>query len=322
MARYINPFTDFGFKLIFGTEQSKPFLISFLNSVLEDEPGYEPVVDISYNDKESPGETMYERNAIFDILCTTDKGHHFIVEMQNARQQFFIDRSIFYASRAISRQGERGNNWEFKLNPVYVISLLNFRISDLGTDIRTDAALCNLQSREMLSDRLRFIFIQLPNFKIEVPDDCVGNFDRWLYTLNHMEKMDRIPFAKDDNVFAKLSDIIDYANLSEAARNRYDADLQVYRDSRNQLAYALREGHAKGHAKGLEEGHAKGLEEGHAKGLEEGRKEGLEEGLAKGLEEGRKEGLFEVAKKMKNSGMDICEIARMTGVAECDIANL
>lgn len=53
MAKFINPFTEFGFKLIFGTEKSKPFLIHFLNAVLKDEPGYEEIVDIEYKDKES-----------------------------------------------------------------------------------------------------------------------------------------------------------------------------------------------------------------------------------------------------------------------------
>lgn len=101
MAKYINPFTDFGFKLIFGTEQSKPFLIDFLNAVLAEEPGYEPIVDLSYNDKERIGENDRERRVIYDVLCTTDRGHHFIVEMQNASQAYFEDRSIYYLSKAV-----------------------------------------------------------------------------------------------------------------------------------------------------------------------------------------------------------------------------
>lgn len=287
MAKYINPFTDFGFKLIFGTERSKPFLLSFLNAVLESEPGYETIVDIQYRDKEAQGDFIDERNVIYDIYCTTDKGHHFIVEMQNARQDSFMNRSVLYMSRAISRQAEKGSEWNFGLKPVYMISLLNFTIKDLGYAVRTDAALCNLRSKELLTNKIRFIFIQLPNFKVKVPDDCANNFERWLYTLNNMQSFDEMPFTKDDSVFADLEDVIDYANLSESDRNHYDYVQKRYLDNYHQFRTARLEAHA----------------------------EGREAGLAEGRAEGAKAKAIEIAKALKKNGLSIEQIASMTGLS-------
>ena len=77
MAKYINPFTDIGFKRIFGQELSKPLLLDFLNSLFEE-----------------------DRSLIYDIYCETDDGEKIIVEMQNKSQPFFKNRSISRSSSA------------------------------------------------------------------------------------------------------------------------------------------------------------------------------------------------------------------------------
>lgn len=91
----ISPFTDFGFKYIFGQENSKDILIDFLNTLLADEPGFETIVDVAYLDKEMPRGPESRRGVIYDIKCNTSSGKHFIVEMQNAYQSFFVNRSIY-----------------------------------------------------------------------------------------------------------------------------------------------------------------------------------------------------------------------------------
>ncbi len=80
MANYISPFTDWGFKRIFGQEYSKDLLISFLNDLLE---GEVHIKDVTFKDKELLPESKDLRGCIFDIFCETDEGKHFIVEMQN-----------------------------------------------------------------------------------------------------------------------------------------------------------------------------------------------------------------------------------------------
>jgi predicted transposase/invertase (TIGR01784 family) len=92
--KYINPFTDFGFKKIFGTEYNKDLLIDFLNQVLGDR---EQIKDLTYLNSEKLGKTQSDRKAIFDLYCENEQGDKFIIELQNVPQQYFKDRSVFYA---------------------------------------------------------------------------------------------------------------------------------------------------------------------------------------------------------------------------------
>ena len=101
--RYINPLTDFGFKKLFGTEVNKELLIDFLNEILPDKK----IKNLSYSSEENQGLTELDRKAIFDLYCIGNNGERFIVEMQKAKQNYFKDRSIFYASFPIQSQGKK-----------------------------------------------------------------------------------------------------------------------------------------------------------------------------------------------------------------------
>jgi predicted transposase/invertase (TIGR01784 family) len=90
--RYINPYTDFGFKKLFGTELNKDLLISFLNALFHDKP---EITDLTYMNTEHLGEGIIDRKAVFDVYCSLDDGSRIIVEMQKAEQQYFKDRSIY-----------------------------------------------------------------------------------------------------------------------------------------------------------------------------------------------------------------------------------
>lgn len=83
--KYVNPYTDFGFKLLFGTVMNKELLISFLNALLF---GEETVKDVTYLNTEHLGTQEYDRRAIFDVYCENEKGEKFLVEMQRGEQQF------------------------------------------------------------------------------------------------------------------------------------------------------------------------------------------------------------------------------------------
>lgn len=106
MGNFINPFTDEGFKRIFGQKISKPILLTFLNTLLE---GEYHIVDLKYLDKEQLGIADEDRSLIYDIYCEVDGGDHIVVEMQNKSQPYFKNRSIYYISRSIAMQGERGS---------------------------------------------------------------------------------------------------------------------------------------------------------------------------------------------------------------------
>lgn len=244
MGRFINPFTDVGFKLIFGQEVTKDLLIDFLNDLLS---GERHIRDITFLDKELPPEFQGDRGVIYDIYCTTDDGGHIIVEMQNCPQINFRERALFYLSHAITRQGERGAMWQFGLKAVYGVFFMNFRLGETSGKLRTDIVLTDRDTHEIFSDKLRFIFIELPSFTKE-EEECETDFERWIYVLKNMETLNRLPFKARKAVFEKLEKIVDIASLTREEREKYDESIKVYRDQLVTIAYAREEGMEKGRA--------------------------------------------------------------------------
>jgi predicted transposase/invertase (TIGR01784 family) len=98
---YINPFTDFGFKKIFGEEPNKDLLIDFLNTLL---PPEHQIVTLEYKKNEQLGINAVERKAVFDLFCENQNGEQFIVELQKEKQKYFKDRTVFYSTFPIRDQ--------------------------------------------------------------------------------------------------------------------------------------------------------------------------------------------------------------------------
>ena len=286
MARFINPFTDIGFKRIFGQEMSKPLLIDFLNNLLE---GERRIVDLSFLDKEQPSVYDGDRSLIYDIFCQTETGEKIIVEMQNRPQPNFKQRSIYYAAEAISRQGEKGTGWRYEVHPVYLVAFLNFSLSDIGARFRTDVALTDLENKTVFSDTLRLVYLQLPLFTKEA-DECDNDFERWIYVLKNMEVLNRLPWAAQNAVFKRLSEIAEVSALSREERLAYDEGLRKYRDTLNVMTGAV--------------------------------EEGLARGRVEGRVEGRAERDIEIARKMLTMGMTVEQIVQATGLDEKQIATL
>ena len=124
--RYISLLTDFGFKRIFGTAPNKDLLINFLNSLFD---GKQVIKNIMHLNSEHLGDRSSARKAIFDVYCEAENGEKFIVEMQNAFQEFFKDRALYYSTFPIREQAQRGGDWDFHLYPVYTIGLPNFNFA-------------------------------------------------------------------------------------------------------------------------------------------------------------------------------------------------
>lgn len=246
MGKFINPFTDVGFKLIFGREISKELLVDFLNCLLK---GERTVKDLQFVNKEMLPKFGDGRVSIYDLYCKDEKGNEFIVEMQNASQSFFKNRAIYYLSCALAEQGTKGVDWKFNIQAVYGVFFMNFDFVDAPHKLRTDVILSDRETHELFSDRLRIIFIQLPEFNKE-EEECQTDFERWIYILKNMETLHRLPFQAQNAVFKKLESIVDLASLSREERRKYDASIKAYRDYHNQMDFAREEGEAKGKAIG------------------------------------------------------------------------
>ena len=263
MGRFINPFTDIGFKRIFGQEFSKPVLLKFLNALLKDE---RTITDLQFLDKEQIGIYDGDRSLIYDVLCRTADGEQIIVEMQNRYQPYFKERSIYYAARAIVEQGQRGREWEYDIKAVYLVAFMDFQISDTVKDVRIDVALMDMERHTLFSDKVRLVYLQLPFFTKE-EEECHDDFDRMLFVLKHMDVFDRMPWAAKDSVFQRLAEIAEVAKLDKKERIQYEAEVKGYRDTIAVMHGQYLLGEAKGRAEGRAEGLAEGWAEGHTEGL-------------------------------------------------------
>ena len=310
MGRFINPFTDYGFKFLFGREVEKELLIDFLNDLLVEE---HVITDIQFLNNEQLPEVKTERGIIYDIYCVTDTGERIIVEMQNREQPYFKDRALFYLSRAITQQAKKGI-WDFQLDAVYGVFFMNFVMNkDIPAKIRTDVVLADRDTGKVFNGKFRQIFIELPNFNKE-EDECSTDFERWIYILKHMDTLDRMPFKARKAVFERLEKMASKANMTQEERAQYEEEWKFYNDYFNTLDFAQK--------KGLEEGRKKGLEEGLEEGKKEGKKEGRKEGRKEGKEEGMLEARIETARKLKELGVATEAIASATGFSPDEIESL
>ena len=245
MGKFINPFTDVGFKIIFGQEFSKERLLDFLNTLLV---GERSITDLKFLDKEQPAVYDGDRSPIYDILCETVSGEKIIVEMQNREHPNFRERMLYYASESIARQGEKGTGWGYDVKAVYVVAFTNFALTGYAGQLRIDVSLTDREGR-LFSDKLRLICLQMPCFNKEA-DDCENHFERWIYILKNMDTLTRMPWAAQNAVFQRLAEVAEVSKLSKEERIKYDHALKRYRDTLNAMTGAELKGRAEGRAEG------------------------------------------------------------------------
>ena len=290
--RYILPYTDFGFKHLFGSEPNKDLLISFLNALLQ---GEQVITDLTYLNNEHLGATQWERKAIFDVYCKNEKGEYFIVEMQNAYQKFFKDRSIFYSTFPIREQAKQGD-WDFELKAVYTVGLLNF-VFDEDKDTKDyyhhEVKLMDVKRKKVFYDKLTLIYLELPKFN-KAEDELVTMMDKWMYVLKNVTRLLDKPATLQDIVFTRFFEAADIKKFTPEDVLQYEASLKAYRDNNNTLTSAI--------------------EKGYNKGIKKGRKEGLKEG--------EKNKAKEIARNLKQLNMPTEQIQKATGLTAEEIEKL
>ncbi len=227
--KYINPLTDFGFKKLFGSEPNKDLLIDFLNELL---PERHRIKELSYTPTNQLGRGEVDRKAVFDLYCIAESGERFIVEMQKAKQNYFKDRSVYYASFPIQDQAKKGE-WNYKLEVIYTVGILDFIFDDHKneTELLHVVELKN-QRCEVFYDKLKFIYLELPKFnKREV--ELETHFDKWLFVLKYLSKLNHRPRKLQERVFQKLFDAAEIAKFTPDERMAYEESLKYYRDIKN-----------------------------------------------------------------------------------------
>jgi predicted transposase/invertase (TIGR01784 family) len=288
--KYINPFTDFGFKRLFGEEVNKDILLDFLNELLREQHG--TLTGLSYMKTEQFGRTEEERRAIFDIYCETERGEKILIEMQKTKQAFFKDRSLYYSTFPIQEQARR-SDWDYRLNAVYTIGILDFVFDDDKLDkdkFRYDVKLSDIDTKSVFFDKLTFIYLEMPKFTKAV-GELATRFEKWLYVLKNLHKLDRLPDSLREQAFERVFQVAEIAKMSRQEYQAYEDSLKAYRDMQNSIDTARLEGKA----------------------------EGLVEGELKGKIEGKIEGRMEVAKNLKDNGVSIEIIMKSTGLSREEV---
>lgn len=330
---YLNPFADYGFKKLFGTEENKDLLISLLNALIGRE---DPITDLTYKNVEQIGEINGTRTNYFDVYCTTSNGEEFIVEMQNSWKPFFKDRMLYYASKLIRNQGKKGiqqtldelealehgivfgkdpdigqdkgkkrnRGWDGRLNDVYVIAMMNFNLPDkeyADESFIHKVQLMDVNDLRVFYDKLTLIYVELPKVD-KAKLDLNTPRGRWMHALNNLYFYDQKPKELKEAVFDKLFRQAELAQLTPEQDLAYERSLKVYFDTYQEILG--------GHVLGFREGRAEGLEEGEKIGLEKGKELGLAEGKELGISQQK----METAQKMRDLGIDTETIYTVTGL--------
>ena len=279
--RYVNFYTDFAFKKLFGTEVNKDLLISFLNALLH---GREEIREITYLNTEHLGTQEYDRRAVFDVYCKNEKGEYFLVEMQKGEQQFFKDRSIYYSTFAIREQAPRGE-WNYGLKGIYTIGILNFCFENTDPSYYHEVKLLDTKTKEVFYDKLTFIYLEMPKFtKTEAELETL--FDKWLYVIRNLASLMERPRTLQEKVFQHLFDAAEIAKFDKKERYEYEESLKAYRDLFSVIETAELRGEKRGE------------------------------------ERGEKRGILSVARNLKQEGMPIAGIMKVTGLSEEEIQQL
>ncbi len=287
--KYINPFTDYGFKKLFGEEPNKDLLRDFLNELLKEEQG--EIVALTYLKSEHLSSSELDRKAIFDLYCENEKGEKFIVELQKTKQNFFKDRSVYYSTFPIREQAKRAD-WNYELKAVYTVAILDFVFDEdkhQKDKYRYDVKLTDTETQKVFYEKLTYIYLEMPKFSKSV-EELETRFDKWLYVIRNLNRLDRIPDKLKERIFEKVFEAAEIAKFTPEQVRSYEDSLKYYRDLKNSLDTAF----------------------------EEGKEEGMEEGRR----EGEKQKQIEIAKKSLALGIDPNTISSITGLSLDEIRQL
>jgi predicted transposase/invertase (TIGR01784 family) len=242
-GKYVNPFTDFGFKRLFGEEAHKDLLQDFLNELL---PITDKITEITFKSPEQMGDTAKDRRAVYDIYCTTQKGAFFIVEMQKAFQAYFKDRTIFYTTFPIRAQAKKGK-WDYKLSMVYCVAILSFEFAQeelltTAEEIFEDDYLHEVELKDQRNRpfyrKLKYLFIEMPRFE-KTEAELTSRFEKWIYFLKNLEDFNEIPSILNEPIFQEAFEVARVANFDKKELNEYHESYKNYNDLNNVIDSAV-----------------------------------------------------------------------------------
>ena len=247
--KYLSPRADTSFKKLFGHEHHKELTINFLNSILKlPEDKFIKTIDLKET-KQWPN-TISGREVIFDVYCTDQNNHHFIIEMQSVNESNFVERSQYYMARALANQLKPKQNY-VELIPVIFLGIVDYDLSkihknksesdfrksslialeefiDQSSDVASHYSLINRKTGKILSVPLMELhFIELPKFNKSI-EECRTDEDKWLYFMKNAEECKEIPQEmQDSDKFIEAFEVLNQKNWKSEEFEKYVKDLDA-----------------------------------------------------------------------------------------------
>jgi len=268
IGRYVDILYDKWFKKILGAEGNKDVLIAILRELIPERE----IVDIRYDKKNRRKVNPFVdgHDAYFDVECVDSSGVRFVVEMQKSEQVNFAERALFYSTFPIQEQVEaenkgkrrRAHDKQFDYQPVYVVSFLNFSIHE-GEKVIYRYGLREQDSGESMTDRLKFIILEMGNYRREYINASDSFAEKLSFALTHMGTLAGRPPGLIEEVFSRLFEACELERLTAGEQTEYKEDTMTTKKDWENILYTAE---IRGEKKGMERGMKKGMEKGMEKG--------------------------------------------------------
>ncbi len=307
--KFVDIKNDIAFRKIFGNENRKEVLISFLNAVLMLDNGHQ-ITDVEILSPYQLPELAGGKVTIVDIKARDQNNKNYIIEMQVAEMEGFDKRVLYYASKSYSSQIDRGELYD-KLNPTFFIGILEFSITQ-NSDYISRHKITDVQTGENLLKDIEFNFIELPKFN-KPESELNSIIDQWVYFIKNAENLDVIPESVQDDGLKKAYRDADKHNWTKDELEAYDYVFMREQDYRGRISFDKRK--AAEELKKVAEELRKVAEEELKKAAEELRKVAEELKKVEGKIEGERLAKREMAKQMLADGMSVEVVAKYSGLS-------
>ena len=315
--QFLDVKTDYAFKKVFGSENSKPILLSFLNALLDFNG--EVITDLTIVDPYQIPLIQGMKDSYVDVKATLSNRTQVIIEMQVLNVEGFEKRILYNAAKSYSSQLAKGEDYTL-LNPVIALTLTDFVMFREFNKMISHFKLLEKQYLLNYSNDIELIFIELPKFT-KMESELETLMDKWLYFVKNAGSLAYIPVTlKENQEIVEAFDIANTAALNQAELEAQERRHDFIRLQRGAVQLAKKEGIKEGLEQGLKQGLEQGKLEGKQEGLElgklEGKQEGLELGKLEGKQEGKQEAMEEVAKCLLRMGLDRQTVMATTQLSE------
>ena len=292
---FINPKTDYAFKKIFGSSESKEILISFLNALIYE--GNSTIEDLEIINPNLPPKIEGLKDSYLDVKAQLSDGTLVIIEMQVLNVQSFGKRVFYNAAKTYAFQLEAAQGYRL-LKPVIALTITDFEMFPESEEFNSRFVLKEVNKNFTYPENeLDLVFVELPKFTKKL-EELETLADKWIYFMKNARSLTSVPETMDS--IPEIHQAFNIANQAKLSREEV-ADL----DRREQFIYDQQGAIIKA----------------SREGIEQGREEGIEQGREEGREEGMREKAIAIARQLL-SQLDNDTISQVTGLSVEEVQNL